>query len=92
MDFGWITDALGRPPLGWRDLVDIAIVSFLIYELLNLIRGTRAMQMAVGGALAVGLFYVSRMAQLETVNWLIRNLAGYVVFAAIVLFLPETMQ
>ena len=86
MDFGWITDALGRPPLGWRDLVDIAIVSFLIYELLNLIRGTRAMQMAVGGALAVGLFYVSRMAQLETVNWLIRNLAGYVVFAAIVLF------
>src|SRR5690606_7679155 len=86
MDFGWITDALGRPPLGWRDLVDIAIVSFLIYEVLNLIRGTRAMQMAVGGGLAVGLFYISRMAQLETVNWLIRNLAGYVVFAAIVLF------
>ena len=86
MDFGWITEALGRPPLGWRDLLDIAIVSFLIYEVLNLIRGTRAMQMALGGALAAGLFYLSRFAELETVNWLIRNLVGYIVFAAIVLF------
>jgi uncharacterized protein (TIGR00159 family) len=42
--------------------------------------------MAVGGALAVALFYVSRLAELETVNWVIRNLIGYVVFAAIVLF------
>ena len=32
------------------------------------------------------LFYFSRLAQLETVNWLIRNLAGYVAFAAIVIF------
>ena len=86
MDFGWITEALGRPPLSWRDLLDIAIVSFLIYEVLNLIRGTRAMQMALGGALAAGLFYLSRFAELETVNWLIRNLVGYIVFAAIVLF------
>ena len=34
----------------------------------------------------VALFYLSRLAELETVNWLIRNLVGYVVFAAIVLF------
>jgi diadenylate cyclase len=86
MNFSWISEALGRPPIGWRDVVDIAIVSILIYEVLTLIRGTRAVQMAVGGALAVALFYVSRMVELETVNWVIRNLVGYVVFAAIVLF------
>ena len=86
MNFSWISEALGRPPIGWRDVVDIAIVSILIYEVLTLIRGTRAVQMAVGGALAVALFYVSRLVELETVNWLIRNLIGYVVFAAIVLF------
>src|SRR5687768_16309664 len=86
MNFSWISEALGRPPIGWRDVVDIAIVSILIYEVLTLIRGTRAAQMAVGGALAVALFYVSRLAELETVNWVIRNLIGYVVFAAIVLF------
>jgi diadenylate cyclase len=86
VDIGWISEALGRPPIGWRDLVDIALVSLFIYEVLTLIRGTRAVQMAVGAALAVALFYVSQVAQLETVNWLIRNAIGYVVFAAIVLF------
>jgi len=86
MNVSWIAEALGRPPIGWRDVIDIAIVSILIYEVLKLIRGTRAVQMAVGAALAVGLFYLSRFAELETVNWLIRNLIGYVVFAAIVLF------
>jgi DNA integrity scanning protein DisA with diadenylate cyclase activity len=43
------------------------------------------MQMAVGIASIVGLFYLSRGLQLETLNWLIRNIIGYVVFAAIVL-------
>jgi diadenylate cyclase len=41
--------------------------------------------MAIGVATLVGLFYLSRGFQLETVNWLIRNVVGYVVFAAIVL-------
>jgi diadenylate cyclase len=86
VDTVWIVEILERPPIGWRDLLDIALVSILIYEVLTLIRGTRAMQMAVGGALAVGLFYLSQLVQLETVNWLIRNMVGYVVFAAIVLF------
>ena len=54
-------------------------------ELLKLIRGTRAVQMAVGIASIVGLFYLSRGLQLETLNWLIRNIIGYVVFAVIVL-------
>ena len=84
----WLTELLQRPSLSieWWDVLDIAIVSFLIYELLLLIRGTRAVQMAVGGGFLIGLFFLSRWLHLETVNWLIRNLAGYVVFAVIVLF------
>src|SRR3982750_724784 len=76
---------LRRPPIGWWDVLDILVVSILIYELLKLIRGTRAVQMAVGIASIIGLFYLSRGLQLETLNWLIRNIIGYVVFAAIVL-------
>jgi len=75
-----------RPPAGWWDLLDIAIVSVLIYEFLKLIRGTRAVQMAVGSLLVVALFYVSSLAPLQTLNWLIRNMLVYVVFAAIVIF------
>jgi diadenylate cyclase len=71
---------------GWWDLLDITIVALVIYEVLKLIRGTRAVQMGVGAALLLLLFYVSRLGHLETVNWLIRNMVGYVVFALIVLF------
>jgi uncharacterized protein (TIGR00159 family) len=82
----WLTDFLRRPPVSWWDIADIAVVSFIIYELLMLIRGTRAVQMALGGAVIVGLFYLSGWSHLETVNFLIRNFIGYVVFAVIVLF------
>ncbi|MEO8681106.1 MAG: diadenylate cyclase CdaA [Vicinamibacterales bacterium] len=85
MSLEFLTELLQRPPITWWDLLDIAIVSVIIYEILKLIRGTRAMQMAFGIALIVVLFYFSRGFQLETLNWLIRNIVGYVVFAAIVL-------
>jgi diadenylate cyclase len=74
-----------RPITGW-DVADILIVSILIYEALKLIRGTRAMQMAIGSVLVLFLFYTSRLFPLQTVNWLIRNVLSYIVFAAIVLF------
>src|SRR6266850_6093797 len=82
----WLTSFLRRPPIGLWDLADIVVVSILIYEVLKLIRGTRAVQMALGGGVLVALFYGSRWGHLETVNWLIRNLVGYLVFAVIVLF------
>jgi diadenylate cyclase len=82
----WITQVLRRPSVDWWDLVDIIVVSILIYEVLKLIRGTRAAQMALGGGILFALFYGSRWSHLETVNWLIRNMAGYLVFAVIVLF------
>ena len=81
-----IASFLRRPVMSWWDLVDIIIVSILIYEALKLIRGTRAMQMAIGSLLVAALFYGSRLFPLQTVNWLIRNVLAYVVIAAIVLF------
>jgi diadenylate cyclase len=83
----WFTTLLRRPPIGWWDIADILVVSLIIYEVLALIRGTRAVQMAVGGSvLLLALFYTSRWGRLETVNFLIRNFAGYIVVAVIVLF------
>jgi len=81
-----LANLLRRPPVGWWDLLDIAIVAFLIYEFLKLIRGTRAVQMAVGSFFVIALFYGSQLAPLQTLNWLIRNALLYVGFAAIVIF------
>jgi diadenylate cyclase len=83
---GYLANLFSRAPVGWWDLLDIAIVSILIYEFLKLIRGTRAVQMALGSLLIILMFYLSRLAPLQTVNWMIRNMLVYVVFAAIVIF------
>ena len=82
----WITGFFQRPPVSWWDVLDILVLSILIYEVLKLIRGTRAVQMAAGAGILVALFYGSQWGHLETVNWLVRNLVGYIVFAVIVLF------
>lgn len=67
-------------------MLDLAIVSFVVYEVLKAIRGTRAVQMALGTAVFVLVYYISQWGQLETVNWLVRNMVTYVAFAIIVLF------
>jgi diadenylate cyclase len=82
----WFDQLFTRAPVGWRDVLDVAIVTVVIYEVLKLIRGTRAAQMVVGAGVMAGLLVLSHVAHLETVNWLIRNAVGYLVFAAIVLF------
>jgi diadenylate cyclase len=79
---------------GWRllelrHLIDILIVAFLIYELLRLVHGTRAVQMGVGLVLVAALYGISRRFGLSTVQWVLRNAAFYVGFAVIVLFQQE---
>ena len=64
----YLANLLRRPPVGWWDLLDIAVVSVLIYEFLKLIRGTRAVQMAVGSLFVVALLYVAQLAPLQTVR------------------------
>jgi diadenylate cyclase len=81
-----LTSLARRASLSWWDVVDILLVAILIYEFFKLIRGTRAVQMAVGSGLIVLLFFASSTVPLQSVNWIIRNMVPYVVFAVIVLF------
>ncbi len=73
----------------WWDVLDILIVAFIIYELLQFIRGTHAVQMALGALVLVVLYWVSKLADLETVNWLLRTFMPYLVFGVIVVFQAE---
>jgi diadenylate cyclase len=59
----WLNDLLQRPPVTFWDVVDIILVSIVVYEVLKLIRGTHAVQMGIGIALHIGrapLFRVFR--------------------------------
>src|SRR6201998_2929289 len=70
-------------------VLDILLVAMIIYEVLVLIRGTRAAPMLAGlGAVAMA-FYLARIGELVTLNWLVSHLVPYVVFALIVVFQSE---
>jgi len=73
----------------WGSIVDIALVAALIYQILLLIRGTRAAPMLMGvGALAVA-FYIAHVSNLRTLDWLVGTMLPYSIFALIVIFQIE---
>ena len=73
-------------------VIDILLVAIVIYEFLALIRGTRAALILIGLSIVALAFYVSRMGELVTLNWLISRALPYAVFALIVIFVPEIRQ
>src|SRR5512142_2028907 len=72
--------------VGWA-VLDGAVVAFVIYRILLLIRGTRAIQVLVG-LILLGLAWLgSQWANLVTLNWLLGNFLSYsFIFGVIVLF------
>jgi diadenylate cyclase len=71
------------------DVLDILIVSFILYRVFLLIKGTRAVQMVFGlGVLLLALIF-SRWVGLFTLNWLVQSFMSQVVLVILVLFQPE---
>lgn len=75
-----------------RNALDIALVFIIVYVLLKLVRGTRALPMAAG-LIAFGLLYWVAVAQdLHTLATVLQTGIPYVGFAIIVLFQAEMRQ
>ena len=70
-------------------VLDILLVALVIYEVLVMIRGTRAAPMLAGLAAVAVAFYLARIGELVTLNWLVSHLLPYIVFALIVVFQSE---
>ncbi|MEW6585816.1 MAG: diadenylate cyclase CdaA [Nitrospirota bacterium] len=75
--------------LRWQDLVDIILMSFILYRLLLIIKGTKAAHMLIGLGLLLAASFLSRHFELYTVDWLIQSFWGQIVIAIIILFQPE---
>ncbi|MDK2791298.1 MAG: diadenylate cyclase [Deferribacteres bacterium] len=71
------------------DIVDIAIISFLIYRGLLLIKGTRAFNMIFGIIFIIIVSFISKYIGLKTTSWVMSNLSGYLFLTIIILFQPE---
>ncbi len=80
---------LGSLEVGLADLVDVLTVTALLYALLALLRGTRAMQMLWGILIITGLYLAASAFKLLTLSTLLSNLLAFLPIAIIVLFQQE---
>ena len=71
------------------DALDIAIVSYITYKILEFIRETRAQQLVRGIIVILAVFFVSDILDLYVLNFLLKNLFTIGVMAIVVLFQPE---
>ncbi|MCD4749300.1 MAG: diadenylate cyclase CdaA [Thermoanaerobaculales bacterium] len=88
----WILDLLHEMSefqVGWPDLVDILLVTILIYTLLILLRGTRAMQMLWGLLVLVGVYLGAVALGLVTLSSILGQTLAMLPIAIIVLFQQE---
>ena len=85
--FARLGDFFSRAPAAVAiDLVDIALVAYVIYRVLLLIKGTRAMQMGLGLALVFALYQAARIFELVTLFTMMDSLITYVVLIVVVVF------
>lgn len=75
--------------IGWHDVLDILLVSLILYRVLLLLRGTKAAKMLVGLLLLLFASVLSRYLRLYTLDWLLQSFWAYIVIAVIVIFQPE---
>jgi diadenylate cyclase len=72
--------------LRWQDIVDILLISFIIYRTILLIRGTRAAQMLIGIAVLIVIYFGARELELLTLYWLLRTLLSSIFLIIIIVF------
>ena len=80
---------LNIPNVRWTDIVEILILSFLIYHILLWIKNTRAWSL-LKGLLVVGVFVVlAAVFNMSTILWIVQHVTGLAVTAIVILLQPE---
>ena len=77
------------PRISAKNIVEIAIISFLVYELLVWIKNTRAWTLLKGLLVIFAFSVVVVLFKLDTILWIIKNITAIAVTALLVVFQPE---
>lgn len=68
------------------DLIDILLVAFILYRIILLIKGTRAVQMLFGLVVLLLVYVGSQVGDLYTLNWLLDNFLSSIILVIVVIF------
>jgi diadenylate cyclase len=69
-----------------RDAIDVGIIAFVIYQIIDLIRGTRAVQMLIGLVVVFLAFLSSQYFDLYALNWILDNFLGSILLVIVIIF------
>lgn len=72
--------------MDWRDWLDISLLTYVIYRVLILMRGTRAIQSLLGLAIVLFLYFAAEYLDLGALHWVLDHVFVYVVLALLILF------
>jgi TIGR00159 family protein len=77
--------------VSWRDLVDIVLVAYIIYELILIVRQTRVSQLLRGLVVLLVAYFVASpgVLDLKTIYFIINTLLQFGLLAVVVIFQPE---
>lgn len=74
---------------GITDLIDICVVAYVMFQLIKLLRETRAIQLVKGLLALVAVYLAAHILQLRSISFLMQNVFQIGAIALIVLFQPE---
>ncbi|MDR0468363.1 MAG: diadenylate cyclase CdaA [Peptococcaceae bacterium] len=75
--------------LSLRNAIDIAIISYLFYKVITMVRQTRAMQLLKGVLVLLVVAFISNSLQIQTLSWLLAQFQTMLIVALPVIFQPE---
>ncbi len=73
----------------WTDIVEIILLSFLLYQILVWIKNTRAWSLLKGILVIAVFILVAAYFEMSTILWIVQNMFGVAVTAVVVILQPE---
>jgi len=83
---------IGFLPIGIIDVLDIFLVTYIIYNLYLIVRRTRAVQMFIGLVLIFIVSFLAEAFHMQEMTWIFRNLRTVWLLAFVILFQPELQR
>lgn len=72
--------------LRWQDILDIVVVTFIFYQLIKIIRGTRSVQMVLGMIIITVVYFLANALDLAALQWLLQTFLSSLLIIIIIIF------
>lgn len=72
--------------LRWQDVLDILVVSFVFYQLISIIRGTRSVQMVLGLIVLSIVYFMAKVLDLAALMWIMQTFLSSMLLIVIIVF------